>query len=49
MSHLKIIHAKYKARNDIDFTTIIGELKVEDEKGNIVYYTNDEFDSCPTF
>lgn len=49
MSHLKIIDAKYKAGDDIDFGTVIGELKVEDEKGNIIYYTNDEFDSCPTF
>ena len=49
MSHLKIIDAKYKAGDDIDFGTVIGELKVEDEKGNIIYYTNDEFDSCTTF
>lgn len=49
MSHLKIIDAKYKAGDDIDFGTVIGELKVEDEKGNIIYYTNDEFDSRPTF
>ena len=49
MSHLKIIDAKYKAGDDIDFGTVIGELKVEDEKGNIIYYTNDKFDSCPTF
>lgn len=48
-SHLKIIDAKYKAGDDIDFGTVIGELKTEDEKGNIIYYTNDEFDSCPTF
>lgn len=48
-SHMKIIDAKCKAGDDIDFGTVIGELKVEDEKGNIVYYTNDEFDSCPTF
>lgn len=47
MSHLKIIDAKYKAGDDIDFGTVIGELKVEDEKGNIIYYTNDEFDSLP--
>lgn len=32
MSHLKIIDAKYKAGDDIDFGTVIGELKVEDEK-----------------
>lgn len=48
-SHLKIIDAKYKAGDDIDFGTVIGELKAEDEKGNIIYYTNDEFDGCPTF
>lgn len=48
-SHMKIIDAKCKAGDDIDFGTVIGELKIEDEKGNIVYYTNDEFDSCPTF
>lgn len=48
-SHLKIIDAKYKAGNDIDFGTVIGELKAEDGKGNIIYYTNDEFDGCPTF
>lgn len=48
-SHLKIIDAKYKAGDDIDFGTVIGELKAEDGKGNIIYYTNDEFDGCPTF
>ena len=48
-SHLKIIDAKCKAGDDIDFGTVIGEIKTENEKGNIIYYTNDEFDSCPTF
>lgn len=51
-NRLKIINARYKIGEesfDMGFASVIGELKVEDKEGNIIYYTSDEFNGKPEF
>ena len=53
-NHLKIISASYKidsASKAYNFSAglVVGEIQLQDQIGNTIFYTNAEFDGVPNF
>ena len=53
-NHLKIVSADYRIGDtgfamNMGIGLVVGEVQLQDAEGNTFFYTNDEYDSRPTF
>lgn len=53
-NHLKIVSADYRIGDtgfamNMGIGLVVGEVQLQDTEGNTFFYTNDEYDSRPTF